>query len=71
MYPRNILLKNLTGHVVLKEPTVPGQSVISSSLGYGHQFSNPVPDYPYSNLNGDITMSARAADLAAKRIDGF
>ncbi len=44
-----------------------GSDVISSSLGYGYLFSSPVPDYPYSNLNGDITMSARAADLGAKK----
>ena len=44
-----------------------GADVISSSLGYGYQFSSPVPDYPYSDLNGDITMSARAADFAAKK----
>src|SRR5688572_18139121 len=44
-----------------------GADVISSSVGYGYGFSDPVPDYPYSDLNGDITMSARAADLAAKK----
>ena len=44
-----------------------GADIISSSLGYGYGFNAPVPDYPYSNLNGDITMSARAADLAAKK----
>jgi hypothetical protein len=44
-----------------------GSDIISSSLGYGYQFTNPVPDYPYSDLNGDITMSARTADLAAKK----
>jgi len=44
-----------------------GADVISSSLGYGYGFSDPVPDYPYSDLNGDITMSARAADLAARK----
>lgn len=44
-----------------------GADIISSSLGYGYQFSGSVPDYPYSDLNGDITMSARAADLAAKK----
>jgi serine protease AprX len=44
-----------------------GTDVISSSLGYGYEFNSPVPDYPYSDLNGDITMSARAADLAAKK----
>src|SRR5688572_14561978 len=44
-----------------------GADVISSSVGYGYGFSDPVPDYPYSDLNGDITKSARAADLAAKK----
>ena len=44
-----------------------GADLISSSLGYGYQFSGSVPDYPYSDLNGDITMSARAADLAARK----
>ncbi len=44
-----------------------GSDIISSSLGYGYVFSDPVADYPYSDLNGDITMSARAADLAAKK----
>ncbi len=44
-----------------------GADIISSSLGYGYLFDSPVADYPYSNLNGDITMSARAADLAAKK----
>ncbi len=42
-----------------------GADVISSSLGYGYDFSGSVSDYPFSALNGDITMSARAADLAA------
>ena len=44
-----------------------GSDIISSSLGYGYGFTDPVPDYPYSDLNGNITMSARAADLAAKK----
>lgn len=44
-----------------------GADVISSSLGYGYEFDSSIPDYPYSDLNGDITMSARAADLAAKK----
>ena len=44
-----------------------GADIISSSLGYGYGFNDPFDDYPYSNLNGDITMSARAADLAAKK----
>ncbi|MET0635366.1 MAG: S8 family serine peptidase [Chitinophagaceae bacterium] len=44
-----------------------GADIISSSLGYGYQFSGGFADYPYSNLNGDITVAARAADLAAKK----
>ena len=44
-----------------------GADIISSSLGYGYGFNDPVSDYPYSDLNGDITMSAKAADLAAKK----
>lgn len=44
-----------------------GADVISSSLGYGYGFNNPFADYPYSDLNGNITMAARAADLAAKK----
>lgn len=44
-----------------------GADVISSSLGYGYEFDGGFPDYPYSNLNGDITVSAQAADLAARK----
>ncbi|RZM10625.1 MAG: hypothetical protein EOO88_47925 [Pedobacter sp.] len=44
-----------------------GADIISSSLGYGYEFNPPVADYPFSDLNGDITMSARAADIAAAK----
>lgn len=44
-----------------------GADIISSSLGYGYQFSASLPDYPFSDLNGDITITARAADLAAAK----
>ncbi|HTD93996.1 MAG TPA: S8 family serine peptidase, partial [Chitinophagaceae bacterium] len=44
-----------------------GSDIISSSVGYGYQFNAPVADYPYSNFNGDINMSAIGADLAAKK----
>ena len=44
-----------------------GADLISSSLGYGYEWSSPVADYPYSDLNGDITMAARGADMAAAR----
>ncbi len=44
-----------------------GADLISSSLGYGYGFDGGVPDYPYSTLDGNTTMSAIAADLAAKK----
>lgn len=44
-----------------------GADVISSSLGYGYDFSSPVPDYPYSTLDGNTLMAAIAGDLAAKK----
>lgn len=44
-----------------------GAEIISSSLGYGYGFNGGIPDYPYSDLNGDNTISARAADMAAKK----
>ncbi|MDZ4793735.1 MAG: S8 family serine peptidase [Bacteroidota bacterium] len=44
-----------------------GADAISSSLGYGYGFSGAVPDYPYASLNGNTTLSAIAADLAAKK----
>ncbi|MEO7922426.1 MAG: S8 family serine peptidase [Chitinophagaceae bacterium] len=44
-----------------------GADLISSSLGYGYGFDGGVPDYPYSMLDGNTTMSAIAADLAAKK----
>lgn len=44
-----------------------GADVISSSLGYGYEFNSPVADYPYSDLDGNTTISARAADIAAAK----
>ncbi|HET6225642.1 MAG TPA: S8 family serine peptidase, partial [Bacteroidia bacterium] len=44
-----------------------GTDVITSSLGYGYDFDGGVPNYPYSMLDGNTTMSAIAADLAAKK----
>jgi hypothetical protein len=44
-----------------------GADLISSSLGYGYGFDGGVPDYPYSILDGNTTMSSMAADLAAKK----
>ncbi len=43
-----------------------GCDVISSSLGYA-DFDNPVFDYTYSNMDGNTTISAIGADLAAKK----
>ena len=44
-----------------------GADVISSSLGYGYNFSGGIPNYPHNMLDGNTTMSAIAADLAAKK----
>ncbi len=44
-----------------------GADVISSSLGYGYEFDGGIPDYPHTDLDGNTTLSARAADLAAKK----
>ncbi|MEO6188068.1 MAG: S8 family peptidase [Ginsengibacter sp.] len=43
-----------------------GVDVISSSLGYG-KFDNPIYDYTYSDMDGNTTVCAKAADLAAKK----
>lgn len=43
-----------------------GADIISSSLGY-YDFDNPAFNYTYSNMNGNTTMSAIGADLAAKK----
>ncbi len=44
-----------------------GADVISTSLGYGYGFDGGIPDYPYVWLDGNTTMAAIAADLAAKK----
>lgn len=43
-----------------------GGDVISSSLGY-RTFDDPVFDYTYADMNGNTTMAAKGADLAAKK----
>jgi len=43
-----------------------GADVISSSLGY-FNFDDPSLDYTYAQMNGNTTISARGADLAAKK----
>jgi hypothetical protein len=43
-----------------------GGDIISSSLGYT-RFNNPAYDHTYADLNGNITMAAVGADLAAKK----
>jgi serine protease AprX len=43
-----------------------GGDVISSSVGY-NSFDDPFTDHTYAELNGDITMPAIGADLAAKK----
>ncbi len=44
-----------------------GADVITSSLGYGYDFDGGFADYPRSSIDGNTTMSAIAADLAAKK----
>jgi serine protease AprX len=43
-----------------------GGDMISSSLGY-YDFDNPVFNYPFSAMDGNTTISAIGADLAAKK----
>ena len=43
-----------------------GADIISASLGY-FQFDDPSLNYIYANMNGNTTISARGADLAAKK----
>ncbi|MDQ6761858.1 MAG: S8 family serine peptidase [Bacteroidota bacterium] len=43
-----------------------GVDVISTSLGY-NQFDNPALNHTYADMNGNTTLIARAADLAAKK----
>jgi serine protease AprX len=43
-----------------------GGDVISSSLGY-NQFDDPYYNHTYADLNGNTTISAKGADLAAKK----
>jgi hypothetical protein len=43
-----------------------GADVISASLGY-FKFDDPSLDYTYADMNGNTTISARGADLAAKK----
>ena len=43
-----------------------GADVISASLGY-FDFDDPSFNYTYSNMNGNTTISAIGADLAAKK----
>ena len=43
-----------------------GVDVISTSLGY-NQFDNPVFNHTYADMNGNTTLIANAADLAAKK----
>jgi serine protease AprX len=44
-----------------------GGDVISSSLGYSDGMSNPAFDHTYAEMNGNTTMAAIGADLAAKK----
>ena len=43
-----------------------GVDICSASLGY-FQFDNPATSYTYADMNGNVSITARAADLAAKK----
>jgi serine protease AprX len=43
-----------------------GADIISASLGY-FEFDDPSLNYTYANMNGNTTISAKGADLAAKK----
>jgi hypothetical protein len=43
-----------------------GADIFSVSLGYT-KFDNSIFNYTYSNMNGNTTIIARGADLAAKK----
>ncbi len=43
-----------------------GVDILSVSLGY-NLFDNPAYNYTYSNMNGNTTIIARAADMAARK----
>lgn len=43
-----------------------GVDICSISLGY-YDFSNPIFDYTYNDMNGNTSISARAADHAASK----
>lgn len=44
-----------------------GVDIISTSLNYFKEFDNPAEDYPASALDGQTTIIARAANIAAER----
>lgn len=44
-----------------------GADVISSSLGYADQMSNPVFNHTYAQMDGNTTICVIGADLAAKK----
>lgn len=44
-----------------------GGDVISSSLGYSNGMSDPQFDHFYAELNGNTTIAAQGADIAAKK----
>ena len=43
-----------------------GVEISSTSLGY-FQFTNPIFNYTYADMNGNTSLSARAADMAARK----
>lgn len=44
-----------------------GADIISSSLGYSYGFTNGDPDYAWTDMDGNTTIVAQGADIAASR----
>ncbi|HEU4470588.1 MAG TPA: S8 family serine peptidase [Flavisolibacter sp.] len=44
-----------------------GGDVICTSVGYADRMSNPAYDYTLADMNGNTTMIARGADMAARK----
>lgn len=44
-----------------------GADIVSTSLGYYIEFTDPSMNHPYADMDGNTTMPALAGDLAAKK----
>lgn len=64
--PTEYIIEEHNLAVALEKADSLGVNMASISLGYT-TFDNPAFNHSYADMNGDITMAARAADLAAKK----